>query len=448
MSVMTESAAATPALPPGPRSSALHMVRYFRDPLGCYTRLRARYGDPFSVPFLLGMRMVVTGDPAGIREIFAAKPDTFDVVDRTGEVFMGDQSIILLAGDQHTRVRQVLAQPLHGSRMRAFGGVMQEVAARVGERWPLGKPFQANKETQRISLEIILRALFGVVHDVHVQEFTAAIRDLHDKIGFWVVFVPALRRNFGGLSPWARFVRARDRLDGLVYQQIRALSQQRERPGNDLLSQLLHAPATDGVPAFSEKEMRDQLFTLLMAGHSTTAAGLAWALYWTHRQPAVRARILEEVRSLGSDPEPDAIAELPYLDAVCKETLRIHPIALEVARRLKTPMTLKGHELPAGTVVGASINLVHNDPEIYPEPHLFRPERFLGRKFAANQYCPFGGGHRVCVGGHFGLYEMKIVLATLLDRFTFELASDREIKPVWREGTMAPQGGVPIVRTK
>jgi cytochrome P450 family 110 len=213
---------------------------------------------------------------------------------------------------------------------------------------------------------------------------------------------------------------------------------------DDILSLLLAARYDDGR-AMSEEGVRDELKTLLLAGYETTAIALAWAFYGVHRQPDVFHRLHTELRALGRTPDPDALGRLPYLGAVCQEALRLYPVGGVISRRLRQPLTLCGYALPADIGVGVALPVVHSDPRLYPEPRRFRPERFLERTYTPFEYVPFGGGARRCIGAAFAVYEMKIVLGSLLARHRFRLAEDAPVTPVPRTFTLGPKGGVRMI---
>ncbi|HSP77262.1 MAG TPA: cytochrome P450, partial [Myxococcaceae bacterium] len=232
-------------------------------------------------------------------------------------------------------------------------------------------------------------------------------------------------------------------LDALLTEQL-ALRRGHEAGHTDILGLLLAARDEEGQP-MTDVELKDELRTLLIAGHETTAIGMAWALYWTHHLPEVRRELLEELAPLGPVPAPEALTRLPYLSAVCDEALRIHPAVPLVSRRTLAPFTLRGHELPPGTGLMASVSLVHSNPELYPEPERFRPERFLERRFSPFEYLPFGGGARRCIGATFALHELRIVLGSLLAAHRFALAEDGPVRPVQRSITLGPAGGVRLL---
>ncbi|HLL52944.1 MAG TPA: cytochrome P450, partial [Myxococcaceae bacterium] len=384
---------------------------------------------------------VVTGSPEGVREVFSADPNVFEPLGRVPiEPVTGPRSVLLLSGLTHKRERKLLMPPFHGERMRAYGTLIREVAERRVSAIPPGGSFSAQRLAQDITLDIILRAVFGITEPERVREFTEAIIAFGESYTPLLMFALPLRRNFGGFGPWARFQRNAARFERLIEEQI---ARQRERGvgQEDILSLLLSARDEDGKP-MTDGELKDELRTMILAGHETTAVALTWAMYWLHRLPEVRKRLQEELATLGPTPDPDALAKLPYLSAVCDEALRLNPVVPLVSRRTLAPFTLRGHTLPVGTGIMVAIGVLHGDPTLYPEPEQFRPERFLERKFTPFEYMPFGGGARRCVGAAFALYEMKIVLGSLLSGHRFSLVDDRPVRPVRRHLTIGPDSGV------
>lgn len=430
---------------PGPKYfNPFAFVRSLSDPTDLMLEGRERYGDTYQLPTVF-CPLVITGDPEGVRAMFTADADTFvPYQPDASSPFLGDTSLVLVSGARHRRDRKLLSPPFHGARMRAYGAVMAESAQRAAAAWAKGAPFRMVDTTQDISLDVILQAVFGLdqasprgrsVREAVIQ-FVGAIRPLF-------IFLPWLRRDFFGWSSWARFKRARDHLDSLIHA---ALAERRREPGerDDILSLMMSARYEDGG-AMSDAELRDELMTLLFAGHETTAIALAWAFYWLHRDPDELGRVHAELDTLGPSADVEAIAALPYLDAVCQESLRIHPVAPEIPRVLVKPLQLFDWTLPAGTAIMASVIVVHNREDLYPEPTRFRPSRFLERKFTPFEHIAFGGGARRCIGAAFALYEMKIVLATLLRSHRLRLVSTSKVSPVRRGLTMGPAGGIPMI---
>jgi cytochrome P450 len=427
-------------LPPGPRGSVVQMLRYARDPLGFYADCARRFGDVFTIPTVLGP-IVVCGDPDGVRSIFALPPEGFSRWSTESvSPLLGEASLLLSGGARHARDRRLLTPPFHGERMRAYGAVMRAAALREAASWASGSAFSMQEASSAISIDVILRAVFGVDEAAGLVELRAALLGALAAMSPLLMLFPGLRRHFGGIGPYDRMLRVRDRLDALTYAAI-ARRRAGGGRGDDILGLMLSARYDDGS-AMSDREIRDQLLTLVFAGHETSGIALAWAVYWLERTPSVRDRLLGELAALGADPAPAALAAAPYLEAVCHETLRLYPVVGEVVRLLRVPLTLGPWTIPAGVPVSAGIALVHARAELYPDPAEFRPERFLERKFAPHEYLPFGGGARRCIGAAFALYEMKVVLGTLLAHYRFTLARKKQERPVMRNLAMGPKGRV------
>lgn len=426
----------------GPRFPLLQSLRFIKDTAGFFREGVERFGDPFLAQLPMGT-VAVTGHPEGLREIFTADPDTFEpLAGRVLEPVVGVNSVLLISGERHKRERKLLMPPFHGERMRAYGTLIQQCTRSFLEALRPGAMWVSLEATQAISLEVIIRAVFGVEEPERVRRFRESILAYGQSYTLPISMMPWLRRSWGGRGPWARFQRTAQALDGLLTEQLARRREDRQ-PREDILSLLLSTRDEAGQP-LSEQELKDELRTLLFAGHETTAIGLAWALYWLHRTPEVKQRLEQELSALGPRPEPEALARLPFLGAVCDEALRLYPVVALVNRRLRTSFTLRGHELPPGLGVVASITLAHSNPAVFPEPERFCPERFLERKFSPFEYLPFGGGARRCLGAAFALYEMKVVLGTLLSAHRFSLVDSRPLRPVRRSVTLAPEGGVPL----
>ena len=439
------SPSATPGLPPGPPSNPWLTLNAILRPDVMMTRWLEQYGDPFCTSVISGAT-VISCSPEGARCLLTADPDYFGVADPELMLpLLGDKSLLLLSGEQHRSERKLLGPPFHGDRMRAYGALMREIALKYAARWPLHTPFRALDTTQSISLEVILRAVFGVESD-RVEAFRQVIIDLVKSFGPLLIFVRALRRPLLGLGPWDRFVALRDRVDRMLDEEMQrraAAPQERQ----DILSLLMAARHEDGSP-LDRQHLRDELITLLFAGHETTGLSLSWALYHLHREPEVLAKLRKELADCPPElaDKPDAVAQLPYLSAVCSETLRLHPLVPVMPPRLvKRPFPFLGYTLPPGTLVTIGTTRVHKRPELYPEPLAFRPERFLGRTYSPFEYLPFGGGVRRCLGAAFAMYEMKIVLAALVESCRLELASPEPVREVRRNAVMAPANGVQLV---
>lgn len=429
-------------LPPGPRLKWLSTFRVMTSGTAVIERWRDTYGDPYLIPSL-NADLAITGRTELIREIFTADPD--DYLPFGNEVLtplVGAESILIQAGPGHRRDRRLLAPPFLGSRMRDLGPMMVRATRRRIDGLHTGEQFRALELTQSISLDVILDAAFGVEEPERIALYHDAILETMNALNPAFLFVKAIQREFFGRGPWARFQRVNRRADALLMEQIeRVRPNAAERP--DVLSRMLTLEYEDGTRP-SDDFIRSQLKTFLAAGHETTGIALAWALDRIHRTPGVLERLRDELDAAGPEFDPAVVAQLPYLEAVCQETLRVHPILPEVMRILAVDREFAGYHIPAGAGLCASISLAHGNPEVFPEPHVFRPERFLERRYTPFEYLPFGGGARRCLGASFATHELALALATVLSELDLELIDAEPPRTHRRNVTLAPQGGVPM----
>jgi cytochrome P450 family 135 len=433
--------AATPFLPPGPRTPALlQALRYAREPLGFLTSLQRSHGDIFTVRFPYFGRMVYVTRPDLVKQVFTGPPAQMHAGEANATVLepaLGPNSVLTLDDEPHMSQRKLLLPPFHGERVEGYGELIREVTLREMESWPVGEQFALRPHTQRITLAVIMRAVFGVHDESRLDRFERLIETFSRRVNAVIAF-PMLRRNLGPLSPWGKFLRARKALDAFIYEEIALRRAEVARDGDgahdDVLSLLLEARHDDGTP-MSDEELRDELVTVLGAGHETTATGLAWAMERLLRSPEALARLRESV----------AAGEDDYLEATIKETLRARPVIVDVARKLTAPLSIEGYELPAGTYVLPAIAALHYREDLFPEPDEFRPERFLDGKADTYAWIPFGGGVRRCIGAAFAEYEMKIVLRAFLERAELSAPDPRPEKAKVRNITLAPGRGTRVV---
>jgi cytochrome P450 len=426
-------------LPPGPRSILRTTVDVARHPYEAMSRMRARYGDPFCMTSINGT-VVCTANSDLIREVFANKdPDLFETFATAALTpFFGRKSLLLMHGEPHRRERKLLTPPFHGERMRAYGEIMAQAARSTLRALAPGQQFTGLELGQRISFEVIVRAVFGVEDPARVREYTDALIGALDAALPIFMFARFLQKAPFGLGPWAKYQRASARVDALLDQQIAKVRPQAEGR-EDILSLMLTARYEDGS-TMDDGHVRDELRTLLIAGHETTAITIAWALDRLHRDAAVRERLLAEID--GTDGSAEALAKLPYLGAVIDETLRLCPVVEVVFRKLTKPWRFGGYDLPAGVSIAPAIGLVHMREDLYPEPERFRPERMLERKPGPFELLPFGGGNRRCIGAAFAHYEARIALGTMLREWTLELREPGPVKVVRRSVSLGPATGV------
>ncbi len=429
------------ALPPGPRSALLSALRMVRDPIGYLAGLQRRFGDVFSMPFPSLGRMVYVTDPDAIKQIFTGDPALFhsgEAVRPFLEPIVGPRSVFVLDEDEHMRARKLLLPPFHGERIRTYAETFEAIAAREIERWPLGQAFTLRERMQALTLEAILRTVFGIRDDAVIARFQESVRQMGRWSANLVIWLPALRFERDRFGPWARYRRERAAVHELVYAEIdRAKADPHIGERDDVLALLLQARREDGS-RMSRDELRDELMTVIAAGHETTATGLAWFFERVLRHPEVEERLRAEIASGDGD---------EYLDATVREILRVRPVIADVARRLKRPMTIGGWDLPAETDVVAGVALVQRRPEIYPEPLAFRPERWLDGGQASTQYAwiPFGGGVRRCIGAAFAQLEMKVIARTILERARLRVPDMRTEPPRAAHVTLVPGRGARVV---
>jgi cytochrome P450 family 135 len=375
---------------------------------------QARFGDMFTLRIANEGTWVLTSDPDTIKQVFTGDPRLLHAgeANRILLPVLGPDSVLLLDDSQHLRQRKLMLPAFHGERMQRYGALMADVAAREIERWPLGEPYPLRPRMQALTLEIVLRAVFGVSEGPRMEEMRRELRGLLDTVTDPFKGIAMLTLGPERITRIPAFRRELERVNAPIYAEIaerRQATDLAER--DDIMSLLLQATHEDGS-LMSDSELRDELLTLLVAGHETTANALSWAVERLCRHPAQMERLTEEVRA----------GQETYLQATIQETLRLRPVISIVLRKLQEPMELGGRLLPAGVSIVPAIHLVHRRPEIYPEPNEFRPERFIeaegGKTPGTYTWIPFGGGVRRCLGAAFAQFEMEVVLRELVLRRT------------------------------
>jgi cytochrome P450 len=377
--------------------------------------------------------MVMLADPDEAREMFTAPADTLHPGEAAADILeaiLGANSVILLDEQAHLEQRKLMLPAFHGERMRAVAPLMAEIADDEVSRWPLGEPIALLPLLHKLSLEIILRTVFGLAPGRRLDRLRDSVTEMLSVNAF---VSGVLKRDVGPIKGWSRFVSARDRADALIFELI----EERRRLGNegeDVLSMLLEARHDDGSP-MSDRELRDELVTLLIAGYDTTGSQLTWAFEQLMRDQTIVDRLVDEIDAGGDE----------YLTATINETLRRRPVLPEpIAHKVIRPYTLGDYTYPPGILLMPSIYLIHHDPAVHPDPYAFRPERFLGAGPPAKSWIPFGFGRRRCLGASFALAEMKIALRVVLSRLELHPAGGPDL-PVRRELTVAPRRGAMAV---
>lgn len=428
------------ALPPGPKSPALlQSIGLLRFRHQYIPHLKRKYGDIFTLNILPeGRLLVVFHRPEHVKEIFAGDPEIFHAGKGNAILgpVMGEHSLLLVDSTQHRRARKMLMPAFSSRAMKGYQGVVERIAQDEIDRWQPGVPFRTLGRMNALTLEVILQVVFGVTDQARL----AKIRPLVNKV---VDISPAVFLGYGypllqKFGPWKRTVDTLTKLDAVIYAEI---AQRRAAPdlGDrlDVLSRLLHVRDEETGQGLTDEELRDQLVTLLLAGHETTATALSWTLHELGKDPAQQARAREA--ALGGDSD--------YLEAVLKESLRLHPVIPMVVRHLMAPVTIAGIDLPRGTNVAASIILAHADERNHADHLRFRPERFLEGEVSANTWIPFGGGVRRCIGAGFSLMEGVAVLREVLTTHEIRIPEGEHETAAVRNITSVPRNGARIVVT-
>jgi cytochrome P450 len=429
------------ALPPEPSSNSLvQTLRWTFRPLPFMQECRERYGDSFSLRFLGFERpMVLISDPAAIKALYMERenglPPGRNIV---LEPILGSRSVLLLEGADHLARRRLMLPPFHGERMRSYEAVVEEIVGAEIDSWQLDREFPIHSRMQAVTLEVILRVVFGVSEGPRLERLRGMLGTvLEETASPRSQLVGLATRRFGGRGPWARFEGQLKAVDELLFAEI---AEHREKPDleqrEDILSMLMLAEFEDGS-RMDDKELRDQLMTLLLAGHETTATALAWTFDLLLRHGGALRRLRDSLEA-GED---------EYLRAVISESLRLRPVLPLAGRRLAKELSVDGLTLPAGTDVSPAIWLTHTRADLYPEPFAFRPERFLEDGPDTYAWIPFGGGIRRCLGATFAEFEMRIVLREVLTRCELHKADPAPEKTGRRNITLSPRDGTPVVVT-
>lgn len=421
--------------PPGPRRErhllGVHWLLAEHDLL---ERCRRAYGEIFTLRIWPVGVLVLVGDPAEVKRVFTGDSEQLRAGEGNAvmEPVAGPESVLLLDGKRHLNRRKMMLPPFHGERMSVYRRLIDEITSEEVERWPIGRPFAVHRSMQAITLRVILRAVLGIQDAARAAELERLLpKLLNSPALLW----PFLQYDLGPRSPWRRFVALRERVDSVLFDEIaRRRSDPELAQREDILAMLLQAVDENGRP-MSDEELRDQLVTLLLAGHETTATALAWMFERVLRTPGVLARLRS---ALAGDDEQ-------YLDCFIKEGLRIRPVVPMAVRQVNEPFPIGGYTVPAGALLGCSMLLLHSNPELYPEPRAFRPERFMEGAPDTYTWIPFGGGVRRCIGAAFATLEMKVILRNVLSSCELRAPSPKPERPRRRFVTYPPNRGAQVV---
>ncbi|NJN08561.1 MAG: cytochrome P450 [Richelia sp. RM2_1_2] len=436
-------------------NSLIQTLQLIANPTKFFDNQAATYGDIFTLR-VLGVNsppVVFFSSPQAIDDCFAIPSKKLDFK-RATHVFkplFGSDSIVFQEGKSHNRQRQLLMPPFHGNSLKSYGNTICRITEYVTSSWQVDNIVSMQQVMPDITLQIILQVVFGITPGERYQKLrkllTALLNDITKPWYSSLFFFPPLQKDLGKWSPWGNYLQRRKEIDQLIYAEI---SERRTKCNNldnldtDILSLLMSARDEENEK-MTDKELRDQLVSLLLLGYETTSGVLAWLFYLIHSHPEVKKKLINELQTLDNENSPERITQLPYLNAVCCETMRLHPIALICTPRMTLDkIEVAGKKYDSGTVLVPCIYLAHRREATYQQPDKFIPERFLNQKFSAFEYLPFGGGYRGCIGSAFAMYEMKLILTTILSKFELELTDKKPVKPMRRGITIVPSGGVSL----
>lgn len=416
----------------------IQQLTLFRDPRGMHEWLYKKYGDLAGIHFQ-GQDYFIVMTPESAREVFAQDPDIYDAFWKASFAGMnGDNSLWVLIGERHRKERLLFAPAVHANHYRSYGETITKIARSKLEKWQPGQTVRAIDTTLAISLDIIMSLFFGVEDELTMQVGRKAIHALTHAAHPLIVFYPTFQRPWFPL--WNPYVKAKKNLYAWMQQLIDQRRANQIDVG-DVLGVLMKATDENGAQV-SDEHICNELLSVLTAGHMTTAVATAWALYELGRHPEVVSKLREELSATGADPTPEQILTMPYLESVFKETVRLHPILSECARVPMEPVTIRGRQIQPDQALVISIIGIHHNPDVYPEPDLFNPQRFLDRKYANHEFVAFGGGHRRCMGAGLAEYSIRLALAEAVLRWDFETVGvDKDIR---HDLAMGPKDGVKL----
>ncbi|MGI0480653.1 cytochrome P450 [Geminocystis sp. CENA526] len=428
-------------------------IQWILDPVGYLNDAYKQQQDIFTanVSGLGNDSLVFVSHPQAIQQILTNDRQQFFANGELNNILtpvVGLSSLLSLDGEKHKRERKLLMPSFHADRMQIYADLIIEITDNVFSTLKQGEVFIARELMQEISLQVIMKIVFGLSEGDRFDKIKKLIKAILDRfnnpINISFLFYDWLKTDLGAWSPWGGFIRTRMALDELIYHEINLRRQENYQDNTDILSTLLTAVDEEGQ-GMSDQELRDELMLMLFAGHETTAIAMTWGLYWLHRHPEVKTKLLTELKE-NSDQQSANIFKLPYLTAVCNETLRVHPVAmLTFPRQVMTDTELLGQKIPKDTVLLGCIYLTHHREDLYPEAYQFNPERFLHRQYSPYEFMPFGGGVRRCLGEVLALYEMKLSIAHIITNYDLTLVDNKPIKPKRRGVVLSPDGGVKMI---
>jgi len=442
-------------LPPGPpKIKFFQVMKILANPLPLLDECRRIYGKTFTIRLAGQPDNVVISDPIDLKQIFSATHTQLNTGEMNATLLqpvLGDNSLLTLDGKKHLHHRKLLLPPFHGQRMKDYGELMNKIAKNKISHWKPNSTLKLVDEAREITFNVILNAIFGM--DEESSRFKTLTKSLNQlnhvasKIFSVITLItPALHRNLGFLTPWAKIMKLRRDVDICLFEEISARKKMSLDSRIDILSLLLQARDENGN-AMTDQEIRDEMLTLLLAGHETSTMGVSWAFYGILSNPHILKKLKDELAQFVFD-DTDLVSNLDklvYLDAVIKEALRITPVFPYLLRITNESYQLGDRTFPKGTVISPCMYLAHHDPEYWTEPHKFMPERFLNSTETPYTYLPFGSGIRRCIGAAFAQSEMKIIIAQILLHVELKMEENYIAKPMRKGPVFEPAGGVPVI---
>ncbi|MDO8434486.1 MAG: cytochrome P450 [Candidatus Binatus sp.] len=448
----TASLSSRSELPPGPGFIAT--FDFVRNPFRFLDNCSRRYGEWFTVRVPGVSPFIFTSDPAAVREVFLGDPELLHAgeANRPLGAFMGEKSSLFLDGAAHLHERRLLLPAFHGERMRSYADTMCSAADKAIAKFPIDKPFAIHPWMRSITFDVIMRTVFGIDEGgrgSELRDLVTRLFEIYTGRAGTLFAMSAMRVDLGPWSPWGKAVRLQRQVDAILYAEFKYRRAEGVNGREDILSMLLEARDENGEP-MSDRVLRDEMLTLMLAGHETTAATMAWIINRLVTRPDVMERARAEVLSVldGAPISSQHVGSLKYLEAVINETMRLDPVIPNFGRALKAPMKIAGRDLPAGVMIAPCIYLVHRRPELWPNPDQFNPDRFIDARPSPYAFLPFGGGTRRCLGAAFASYQMKVVIADILSKVNLKPVPGYVARPLRRSIAFAPSEGLPVIASR
>lgn len=423
----------------------LQRLKYITNPVSYWQSAYQNSKDAFHAQGIdFGSPLMVFNTPEAAQQIIENRQGNLITTSFDSELaaIFGKSSFFTLEGIYHQKMRKLLIPGLHGKSIQFYGELICDLVNNLIHNLPKNKSFSALKITQEISLQVMINLLFGSYQQEQYQKIKQLMIKMVNLFSSNIFGIPLffkfLQQDFGFASPWRNFLQQRQQMQELIYNEIADRRQKSDPEKTDILSLLMTAQDEQGN-FLTDEELLGQLLSLLFTGYESTAASMAWSWYEVYRNREIKAKLLEEINSLGNQPDPLSLFRLPYLSAVCNETLRKYPVTMfMIPRVVKNTTQIGGYQVDKGMLISVGTYILHHRQDIYSQPEEFKPERFIEHRFSLFEFLPFGGGMRGCIGGEIAMYQLKLALATILSNHQLELTNYRQINPQRRNTILAP----------